>query len=178
MIRSTSFLEGIMTHKLKWQLTLPYWKWLKYNVACLYLIAWLGAGIIIRSSIPRNISFNSFGAEWRIYVSASYAINGSDNGLSPVQRQAFIWTNTDLLSIGCRLRNCGRFISASMWQNYNKIQSCSFSKIHFTVFGYFVQESKCKYLYERVYFYPCYQSLTWHIHWFFNQLAFERGPQW
>ena len=30
----------------------------------------------------------------------SWAIFGSDNGLSPVRRQAIIWTNAGLLSIG------------------------------------------------------------------------------
>ena len=30
---------------------------------------------------------------------------GSDNGLSPVQRQAIIWTNSELLSIGPLGRN-------------------------------------------------------------------------
>ena len=39
-------------------------------------------------------------AEWRIYVSVNYAIIGSDNGLSPGQRQAIIWTNAGILLIG------------------------------------------------------------------------------
>ena len=32
-------------------------------------------------------------AEWRIYASLNWVIIGSDNGLSPVRRQAIIWTN-------------------------------------------------------------------------------------
>ena len=32
---TSSFLESIWTHKLKWRFTLPFWKWLKYNVVCL-----------------------------------------------------------------------------------------------------------------------------------------------
>ena len=37
---------------------------------------------------------------WRISESANWVSTGSDNGLMPVQRQAIIWTNADLLSIG------------------------------------------------------------------------------
>ena len=49
-------------------------------------------------------------AEWRIYVSKLIII-GSDNGigLSPVQRQAIIWTNTGILSLG------------PLWTNFNEI---------------------------------------------------------
>ena len=39
-------------------------------------------------------------AEWPIYVSTTQAIIDSDNGLSPVRRQAIIQTNAGLLSIG------------------------------------------------------------------------------
>ena len=35
-------------------------------------------------------------AEWCIHRSVNYAIIGSDNGLSPVRRQAIIWSNVDL----------------------------------------------------------------------------------
>ena len=34
-----------------------------------------------------------------VYASVNLAIIGSDNGLSPVQRQAIIWTNTVLHSL-------------------------------------------------------------------------------
>ena len=36
----------------------------------------------------------------RIYASVNQVIIGSDNGLSPIQRQAITWTNADLLLIG------------------------------------------------------------------------------
>ena len=36
-------------------------------------------------------------AEWRIYASLNWVIIGADNGLSPVQRQAIIWTNDGIL---------------------------------------------------------------------------------
>ena len=39
-------------------------------------------------------------AEWRIYASLNWVIIGSDNGLSPVRRQAIIWTNAGILLIG------------------------------------------------------------------------------
>ena len=38
--------------------------------------------------------------EWRIYASLNWVIIGSDNGLSPVRRQAIIWTNAGILLIG------------------------------------------------------------------------------
>ena len=38
--------------------------------------------------------------EWRIYASVNYAIIGSENDLSPVRCQAFVWTNDRSLSIG------------------------------------------------------------------------------
>ena len=37
--------------------------------------------------------------EWRIYASVNYTIIGSHNGLSPIRRQAIIWTNAGILSI-------------------------------------------------------------------------------
>ena len=36
----------------------------------------------------------------RIYASLNWVSIGSDNGMSPVRRQAITWTNADLLSIG------------------------------------------------------------------------------
>ena len=38
-------------------------------------------------------------AEWRIFASVNWATFGSNNGLSPVRRQAIVWTNTDILPI-------------------------------------------------------------------------------
>ena len=38
-------------------------------------------------------------AELRIYASLNYGIIGLENGLSPIHREAIIWTNTDLSSI-------------------------------------------------------------------------------
>ena len=44
-------------------------------------------------------------ATWCLYVSASYAIIGSDNGLPPNRPQAITWTNAGLLLIGPRGTN-------------------------------------------------------------------------
>ena len=46
----------------------------------------------------------------------------SDNGLSPVQRQAITWTNADLLSIG--------LLGANFSEIWIQIQSSSFMKRH------------------------------------------------
>ena len=77
-------------------------------------------------------------AEWRLYASINNGIIGSNNVLSPVRRQAIIWTNAGLLLTAplgtnfneisirfqqfhsrkciwiCRLRNVGHLFSASM----------------------------------------------------------------
>ena len=43
---------------------------------------------------------SSIEAGWRIYASVNYAIIGSDICLTPVRRQAIIWTNVYILLIG------------------------------------------------------------------------------
>ena len=76
--------------------------------------------------------------ECRKYASAAKDILGSENGLSPIPRQAIIWTSAGILSIGpleanfseivieietfsltkmpmkCRLRNRGYFVHGKM----------------------------------------------------------------
>ena len=56
------------------------------------------------------------------YMSVNWAIIGFGNGLLPVQKQAIIWTNADLLSIESFFRT--KFIE--MWI---KIQRCSFKEM-------------------------------------------------
>ena len=51
-----------------------------------------------------------------------YGNNGSDNGLSPGQRQAIIWTNAGWLSIGTSGTNVSEF--------FIEIHSFSFNKMH------------------------------------------------
>ena len=51
-------------------------------------MAWFWMGIhYLNQPWP---SFKMVEAEWRIYASVNYATIGSDNGFSPVQRQAII----------------------------------------------------------------------------------------
>ena len=61
-------------------------------------------------------------AEWRIYASLNRAIIGSDNGLSPVRRQAIIWTNVGILLIGPLGTNFCEILIG--------IQTFSFKKLH------------------------------------------------
>ena len=57
-----------------------------------------------------------------IYASVNWVCIGSDNGLSPVRRQAITWTNTDLLSIGA--------LGTNLNEIRIKIQNFSFMKMH------------------------------------------------
>ena len=50
-----------------------------------------------RADLPNSLTH---GTEWCIHVSVQRANIGSDNGLSPVRRQAIIWINAGILSIG------------------------------------------------------------------------------
>ena len=61
-------------------------------------------------------------AEWPVYASPTYAIIGSDNGLSLDRRQAIIWTNAVLLSI--------ELLETNFSQVVLKIQTFLFRKIH------------------------------------------------
>ena len=57
-----------------------------------------------------------------IYASVNLAIIGSDNGLVPVKRQAIIWTNDGLLSIGTLGTNFSEILI--------EIQTYPFKKMH------------------------------------------------
>ena len=63
----------------------------------------------------------------RIYASVNRVKIGSDNGLSPDRRQAIIWTNTRILSIG-PFRT--KFSDIRI-----KIQNFSFTKMHLKMSG-------------------------------------------
>ena len=65
---------------------------------------------------------NSSEAEWRIYASVKLTIIGSDNGLSPVRRQAIIWTNAGILLIGP--------LGTNFIEILNEIHTFSFKKLH------------------------------------------------
>ena len=61
-------------------------------------------------------------AEWRIHTSVKYDFIGSYVGLSPVRRQAIIWTNAGLLAIGTPWTNFRDFLF--------EIQTFSFKLMH------------------------------------------------
>ena len=61
-------------------------------------------------------------AEWHIYASITYAIIDSDNGLSPVRRQAIIWNNAGILLIGP--------VGTTLSEILIYIQTFSFKNIH------------------------------------------------
>ena len=61
----------------------------------------------------------------RIYVLVNWISIGSVNGLAPIRRQAIIWTNASLLSIG----RLGPNFSVILI----KIQKFSFTKIHLKI---------------------------------------------
>ena len=99
------------------------------------------SAIMILAMLKRNNlvpAHYGFEAEWRIYASVQHTTIASDNGLSPVRRQAIISSNAGILLIGplgtnfseilikintfsfkkciwkCRQENGGHFVSASM----------------------------------------------------------------
>ena len=57
------------------------------------------------------------------YVSVNWVSIGSDNGLSPVRRQAIIWTYTEFLSIGLLATKFSKFLI--------KIENYSSQKLYF-----------------------------------------------
>ena len=63
-------------------------------------------------------------------------INGSDNVLSPGQRQAIIWNNAGILLIGP--------LGINFCEILNKIKTFSFKKMHFKMlYGHFFSASMC-----------------------------------
>ena len=61
-------------------------------------------------------------AEWRIYASVKHTNIASDNGLSPIRRQAIIWTNAVILLI----RPQGTYFSEILFET----RKFSFKKMH------------------------------------------------
>ena len=68
---------------------------------------------------------NSCPTWWRIYASINWDSIGSDNGLSPIRRQAIIWTNAGLLWIRPEETNVSEILF--------KIQNFSFTKMHLKI---------------------------------------------
>ena len=70
----------------------------KYNVP--HFTLFKGVIFFIPSKYKLDMSRYFIEAEWRIYASVTYAIIGSDNGLSPGRCQAIIWISVRILLIG------------------------------------------------------------------------------
>ena len=85
-------------------------------------------------------------AERCIHVSPTLAIIGSDNGLSPVRRQAIIWTNAVSLSIGPLGTNFSQIVF--------KIQTFSLKKMHLKM-----SSGKCRPFCRSLS--NCYLNLCW-----------------
>ena len=62
---------------------------------------------------------------WRIYASVNRVSIGSDNGLSPIRRQAIIWTSAWLLSIEPLGTNFSEILT--------RIRKVSFTKMHLKI---------------------------------------------
>ena len=95
-------------------------KWITQRAHC-PLIEHYNLVILVKFGSNSDL-FKLIEAEWRIYASFSWVIIGLDNGLSPVRRQAIIWTNTGILLIG------------RLGTNFNEIligiPTFSFKKLH------------------------------------------------
>ena len=66
-------------------------------------------------------------AEWRIYASLNWIIIGSDNGLSPVRRQAIIWNIAGIMLIGPLGTNFSEILIG--------IQTFPFKKLHLKTYS-------------------------------------------
>ena len=90
-------------------------------------------------------------AEWRKYALPTYAIIGSDNGLSPGRRQPIIWTNTGIFLIEPIRRNFSEILIA--------IYTFSFKKIHLKM-----SYGKCRPFCLGLYMLKSYGSYLMHKH--------------
>ena len=102
---------------------------------CSKLLQWLHLNL--RHEIGHQDSSSSDGCqEWHallthlplvlhIYASENWVSIGLDNGFSPNQRQAIIWTNAGLLPIGP--------LGIKLQWNFIKIQNASFTKMHLKI---------------------------------------------
>ena len=74
------------------------------------------------SKWPHKNRVKHIEARWRIYASLNWVLICSDNGLSPVRRQAIIWTNAGILLIGPLGTNFREIVIG--------IQTFSLTKLH------------------------------------------------
>ena len=70
--------------------------WYHITMGCIAINIFI---VLLPSADVHLIFFKLIEVEWRKYASLSWVIIGSDNGLSPVRRQAIIWTNAGILLI-------------------------------------------------------------------------------
>ena len=99
----------------RWKLgTLDSWHWLVYMGRCKINL--------IVGHFGNKALLQLIEAEWRIYASLNWVIIGSDNGLSPVRRQAIIWTNVGILLIWP--------LGTNFNEMFIEIHTFSFKKIH------------------------------------------------
>ena len=89
--------------------------------ACAILVVWLPVDCTPHPSLLLGDGLTHWGRVTHICV-GKLTIIGSDNGLSPGRRQAIIWTNARLLSIGP--------LRTYFSENLIKIQQFSLTKIH------------------------------------------------
>ena len=87
---------------------------------CIWKFHLRNGGRFVQGSMYKLIE-----AEWRIYVRVNQPIIGSDNGLSPSQRQAIIWTNAGILLI--------RTFGTNFSEILSEIHTFSFKKIHLQI---------------------------------------------
>ena len=81
--------------------------------------------VIMRMRILHRHQLTVFPLVQHIYASVNQVSIGSDNGLSPIRRQAIIWTSAWLLSIGPSGTNFSEILI--------KIQNFLFTKMHLKI---------------------------------------------
>ena len=96
-------------------------------------------GCTVYDSSEVNTSINSISPLWRIYVSMNRISIGSANGLSPIRRQAIIWTNAGILLIVT--------LGSSFSEILIEIHNFAFNKMHLQMssgkWRHFVWASMC-----------------------------------
>ena len=70
-----------------------------FIILIFFIIVLITAHIHLEELLWATLATELIEAEWRIYESLNYDISGSDNGLSPVRRQAMVDSKHDPLLI-------------------------------------------------------------------------------
>ena len=94
-----------------------------YHLIFIILLYWLGSIFILRRLPGRVYTYALTHWGWVMHICVRKLSSiGSDNGLSPGQRQAIIWTNAAILLI--------RPLETNLSEILIKIHAFSFKKIH------------------------------------------------